>query len=818
MSSPGFGLKIGLDTWLKTLGLEEYIETFKEFDSLQEVLPLTEKQLKELGINNGAARAKMVSSLNILNEKLKKRDTMRQSTALASHNSDYDFRNISQDKLRKDLGTELSMDSSHMCSFAWFHGSIPRQKAENLLQKQGDFLIRESSSNPGDYVLTCKWQGNKLHFMVNKQVYNINTPYMSVQYQFEDDLFDSVPALINFYVANRKIVSSSSGAIIAQPLNRSVPLSYYDKNYASLCSEEAGGNYSTLKNSPKSSPHRTPTSTPPMNRKIPTRSGSQPLLSIDEDFQNRHMSRHGSLPMISQQQTSSENSNSNNQSKSLTHHYRSGSEPNLNPGTMGMNIVNKPVSNLKTTNCGSDSELTKPAPPKPSRVPSIKITATRPRVQVRNKALYDIEYEQQDYTQYESVKTFPKDLTPSKAAPLSKTYKQPSEPPGESDYDNNFGAKIEYEDETDDYDVPKSPNKIIITESKMSVKDLERQDSGMDYDEIDEEDIYDTPPSPKFTIPSLKSPSKLQLSTFKSTLLPPNNKPLEGPVLLKTRQMLLSKSPGVLSGHITYQDSHLLSLWGEDLGVGVRSGLELFTLPQGSQLRVDIIERHNCLKLFVTVTILMASNLEERVQILKQWIDVATHLHSADGNLFAFTSVLEALGLIPITRLRRTWQKFQERHPKSSATFQNHLLPAYVSNNQGVSSTALQNTSVPHILPLAQLLERILDPKLPLLPWEQQNENYGIDVLLAHLNGARSITEHCGLYKIKSALVINSLENDQSLLDIFDANFHLKFLWGSKGASVNAKDRYAKFDQLLTVLSERAEQSQAQGPNQETAF
>lgn len=46
---------------------------------------------------------------------------------------------------------------------------------------------------------------------------------------------------------------------------------------------------------------------------------------------------------------------------------------------------------------------------------------------------------------------------------------------------------------------------------------------------------------------------------------------------------------------------------------------------------------------------------------------------------------------------------------------------------------------------------------------------------------------------------------DDLLLDMFRTEFHLKFLWGSRGASVSANDRHSKFEQVLTVMSEKCE-------------
>jgi len=65
--------------------------------------------------------------------------------------------NISPAVLKKDLENELKLDSSDIRSYAWFHGSLPRDISTSMVEDDGDFLIRESLSSPGEFVLTVKW-------------------------------------------------------------------------------------------------------------------------------------------------------------------------------------------------------------------------------------------------------------------------------------------------------------------------------------------------------------------------------------------------------------------------------------------------------------------------------------------------------------------------------------------------------------------------------------------------------------------------------------------------------------------------------------
>lgn len=70
--------------------------------------------------------------------------------------------------LKKALEWELSLDSRDLRSHAWYHGPIPRTRAEEIVIKEGDFLIRDCVSQPGNFVLTCKTKAPVLHFVINK--------------------------------------------------------------------------------------------------------------------------------------------------------------------------------------------------------------------------------------------------------------------------------------------------------------------------------------------------------------------------------------------------------------------------------------------------------------------------------------------------------------------------------------------------------------------------------------------------------------------------------------------------------------------------
>lgn len=48
----------------------------------------------------------------------------------------------------------------------WYHGQMSRRAAERLLRADGDFLVRDSVTNPGQYVLTGMHAGQPKHLLL----------------------------------------------------------------------------------------------------------------------------------------------------------------------------------------------------------------------------------------------------------------------------------------------------------------------------------------------------------------------------------------------------------------------------------------------------------------------------------------------------------------------------------------------------------------------------------------------------------------------------------------------------------------------------
>ncbi|XP_059059813.1 breast cancer anti-estrogen resistance protein 3 homolog [Achroia grisella] len=128
------------------------------------------------------------------------------------------------------LEWEFSLPSDQIISHGWYHGALSRTAAENLLQQDREFLVRDSSSQPDNYVLSCRSNAQHLHFVIQRIVVHPETVYERYQYQFEDEAYDTVADLITSYVGSGKPISAASGARIQYPANRIVPLTNYIPN------------------------------------------------------------------------------------------------------------------------------------------------------------------------------------------------------------------------------------------------------------------------------------------------------------------------------------------------------------------------------------------------------------------------------------------------------------------------------------------------------------------------------------------------------------------------------------------------------------
>ncbi|KAI3353389.1 hypothetical protein L3Q82_019928 [Scortum barcoo] len=193
----------------------------------QSVLPRLQRADKKHCLSASCAQLRPLNEDNAISDAERcqdsKRSKRRSVSAYLSQLKVFGGRK-EMDLLKKELEEELKLSTDDPKSHAWYHGSLSRETAESLFERDGDFLVRDSSSAPGDYVLSCFWKNGPMHFKIIRVILRPKKGYSRELFQFEEDRFDNVPALIRFYVGGRRPISQASGAVIFHPITRTLPL------------------------------------------------------------------------------------------------------------------------------------------------------------------------------------------------------------------------------------------------------------------------------------------------------------------------------------------------------------------------------------------------------------------------------------------------------------------------------------------------------------------------------------------------------------------------------------------------------------------
>jgi len=112
---------------------------------------------------------------------------------------------------------DTTVDDGSLESYEGFHGVLARAKVTELLQRRGDFLVRESANKVGKLVLSVfvdPGRKNPIsHFPLN--------PDDNLMYSFEGDSFPTVIELLNYHLESQEVITQKSLAVIERPAKRS---------------------------------------------------------------------------------------------------------------------------------------------------------------------------------------------------------------------------------------------------------------------------------------------------------------------------------------------------------------------------------------------------------------------------------------------------------------------------------------------------------------------------------------------------------------------------------------------------------------------
>ncbi|KTG48009.1 hypothetical protein cypCar_00018598 [Cyprinus carpio] len=727
------------------------------------------------------------------------------------------------EKLRRELEEELKLSSEEPRSHAWYHGAIPRQVAENLVQRDGDFLIRDSLSSPGNYVLTCQWKNTPQHFKINKRVVAMNEAYSRVQYLFEKEGFDSVPALVRYYVGNREPVSEVVGAIIFQPINRALPLRCLEEKYG-VGSIRVEAGYSERKSltskrlslnimNGHTQDHTLSRGNLLSNK---DKCGSQPACLNHVQERRRPLKTHQSesfLPIGCRPQAQVPYMEHQPCPKSPV--FRTGSEPALSPTVPRRMAFDTQAGEAIR---GSDSQLCPKPPPKPSKVPSMRVSCT-PGLKTLSPPVPPVKpHKQRPSFQQQQQLGSPSgpelsycELSPCSPADWEKMTCSQA---------NGYVERLKTEEELRRCDSSIKLDRSSYHNAIEALDNDSEEDNGEDVDR--EQDC-----KKGFKRPVFETESAFRPGDISFRLLPVENKPLEMTVLKKAKELFVSQDPKTIAKHILQADcqvARILNVSEEVKGqMGVTSGLELVTLPHGRQLRQDLTEsiqchvghtfnmhgwfflnRHNTMAIGVAVDILgCTGSLEERAATLNRIILVALELKDSMGDLYAFSSIMKALDMPQITRLDHTWTSLRRKYTQTAIMYEKSLKPFYKGLYEGSAEIPLSNASVPLLMPLLTLMERPAVTFEGMDVWE--NNDQGCEIMFRHLEGARAVARNADTYTCNAQRILQGFQPNDDMLEILRTDFQLRLLWGSRGAAVDQTERYDKFKLILTALSRKLE-------------
>uniref|UniRef100_A0A8C2HCM1 SH2 domain containing 3A n=1 Tax=Cyprinus carpio TaxID=7962 RepID=A0A8C2HCM1_CYPCA len=654
------------------------------------------------------------------------------------------------DSLKKELEEELKLSTEDLRSHAWYHGPLQRNSNSQLLSRDGEFLVRDSSSSTGEYVLSCMWKNQPMHFKIIRVVLRPKQGYTRELFQFENDQFDNIPSLIRFHVGGRRPISHSTGAIIFQPITRTLPLRIISERQAARSSSSSLLSRGQSKRRSLSSSQR---ETLQINSNNLLRSGSQPanLETVGRPSLQSAQSDSNLRTGVPQSCLSQDSSHA-----PVSPVFRTGSEPVLSPAAS----CATPPSQSSLGGCplrGSDGQLHSRAPPKPLRI-SIIFTPTQADAgpEPGSTGLYG-----------ELVPQVPITMLPK-----------------------GHAARLRAQE--------RWTSRARLTETSFGFLEAQKLEEEHRVSESIEEEEHDW----HFERPQTETTSCFRLDEFRSLMLPDNNRPLDQSVLLKVKELLTHTDARTTALHMLSINCQVARVTGVTVEqkriMGVETGLELITLPHGGQLRQDLLERHHTLALGVAVDLLgCTGTVGQRATVLHRIIQLAQELRNTTHDLYAFSAVMKALELPQVVRLEMTWRALRRNHTDSAVTFEKSLKPFMKSLNEGEDAVVSGPLSLPHMVPLLRLMEG---------EDSVESTDRGCQLLYNLLQSARNAALHANdCTQHAHGLLSAGWEPIPEMLEMFQTEFALRLFWGQMGAKADRKERYAKFDRILTVLSNKLE-------------
>ncbi|MEJ1271688.1 SH2 domain containing 3C [Cricetulus griseus] len=679
----------------------------------------------------------------------------------------------SPEKLHKELEEELKLNSTDLRSHAWYHGRIPREVSETLVQRNGDFLIRDSLTSLGDYVLTCRWHNQALHFKINKVVVKAGESYTHIQYLFEQESFDHVPALVRYHVGSRKAVSEQSGAIIYCPVNRTFPLRYLEASYGlSQASSKAASPVSPSGSKGSHMKRRSITMTDGLTTDKVTRSDGCPnSTSLPHP---RDSIRNCALSM--------------DQIPDLHSPLSPISESPSSPAYSTVTRVHAAPTTPSTTAPPASPVARRPSEPQSSHgsTPKPPVESDKPHASPSHT------------------------LCKASRSPSLNSY---------SDPDSGHYCQLQ-------------PSVRGSREWAAGETPRKTRSSGERQKELSENGVSDGEWGKPFAVPVVEATSSFNLATFQSQLIPKENRPLEVGLLRKVKELLSEVDARTLARHVTKVDCLISRL--EQTWVTLRQrhteGAILYEKKLKPFLK-GLNEGKESLPLSNTtfphvlpfITLLECDSAPTEGP--EPWGSTEHGVEVVLAHLEAARTVAHHGGLYHTNAEAKLQGEVGRVTLDTFAMGLSALIPG-VARILGVTKEmqtlmgvrwGMELLTLPHGRQLRlDLLERFHTMSIMLAvdilgctgsAEERAALLHKTIQLAAELRGTMGnmFSFAAVMGALEMAQVLRGFQARPELLEVFSTEFQMRLLWGSQGANSSQARRYEKFDKVLTALSHKLE-------------
>ncbi|XP_013400717.1 uncharacterized protein LOC106166595 [Lingula anatina] len=120
--------------------------------------------------------------------------------------------NVQKSNSTETLGERIDPDIP-LVHQGWYHGSISRTEAENLLRvhKEGSFLVRMSESNKEDYSLSLRGKCGYMHMKITRK----DGGYVLGQFS---QPYETIPGMVNHYTLNKLTIKGAEHMCLLHPV------------------------------------------------------------------------------------------------------------------------------------------------------------------------------------------------------------------------------------------------------------------------------------------------------------------------------------------------------------------------------------------------------------------------------------------------------------------------------------------------------------------------------------------------------------------------------------------------------------------------